>query len=671
MLHWMSRFRVTTRVTAAFSTLLLFIALLTGLFAWTGADIRFQLSEYQRVARNTLTVTQTVADTGLIRRNALSFLYSGNTADADAVTTLQQRLDATLTGLIETTRAEPRKERYRQMQATMAVYTGYFAELRSLRQQHNTLYAGTLRPMLTQANDLLSRLAAEALSSGEPQAALSALELREHYEHARIATLEFWADPSRTASDHAIEEIKGFGEEVEAAAAKVSDPDSKASLTALQDFVSRYQPAFTEFSRVSLKEQGIATDAMVKSAATFYALGDEALSDGRARMQDVEDQTVAMLGRSAMQVFLLAALSLLIGTGFAVVMAIGITRPLKAMTAAMQRLATHDLSVTIPATDYRDEIGDMAGAVAVFRDQMITADRLKAEQEAENQARLDRANRLSALAHTFDSAVADLLTSISTAAGTLDVTAQGMSSIAEETSSQAHSVADSAGEVSENVQTVASATEELGASIREISRQVQDSSDRSAAASARAAEANAVIEGLETAAREIGQVVDLITAIADQTNLLALNATIEAARAGDAGKGFAVVANEVKNLASQTSKATDQIRSQIGTIQEEVSRAAHAIDDIVEAARDASSIASAIASAVEEQSAATQEISLNVQRAAASTGTVSETIHSVSQAARETGKASSDVLGASRNLHAEAEALQRLVMTFLNDVKAA
>ncbi|GAB3121850.1 methyl-accepting chemotaxis protein [Novispirillum itersonii] len=671
MLHWMSRFRVTTRVITAFASLLIFIALLTGLFSWTGREMRFQVSEYQRVAHNTLTVTRTVSDTGLIRRNVLSYLYSGNEADAKAVDDLRRKVDETLTELISTTRSETRKDRYRRMQADMAAYTAAFSQVRSLKQKRTALYTDSLRPMLAQGNDLLVRLAGSALTSGDAGAALAALTLREHFEHARVATLEFWAGPTAALNTTATEEIAGFREEVSKAMEQISDPQLKDTASALLALTRRYQGAFSEFAGIALREQVLATGTMVEIATEFYAIGEEALADGISRMSEVEQQTTDMLGKAAAQVLVLAAVSLILGTVFATTMAIGITRPLRAMTAAMQRLAAHDLSTPIPATDYRDEIGDMAAAMAVFRDRMIDADRLQAEQQAEHEKRLSRAAHLSDLAHTFDTSVGDLLNTIAAAAGTLDVTAQGMSSIAEETSSQAHAVSDSAGEVSENVQTVASAAEELGASIREISRQVQESSNRSADASARAAEANTVIQGLESAAKEIGQVVDLITAIADQTNLLALNATIEAARAGDAGKGFAVVANEVKSLATQTGRATDQIRGQIGRIQEEVTRAAHAIDDIVDAARDASTIASAIASAVEEQSAATQEISLNVQRAANSTGTVSETIRSVSQAAQETGKASSDVLGASRNLHAEAEALQKLVMQFLQDVRAA
>ncbi|MBB4264985.1 methyl-accepting chemotaxis protein [Roseospira visakhapatnamensis] len=350
--------------------------------------------------------------------------------------------------------------------------------------------------------------------------------------------------------------------------------------------------------------------------------------------------------------------------------AVGITRPVRAMTTAMGRLATKDYSTEIPAQDREDEIGDMAKAVVVFKDRMVRVDELTAWQTEETQKREDRARRIEDLNGTFDRGVRGILDSVTGATTQLQATAESMTAIADRTNSQATTVATAAEAASVNVQTVASAAEELSASIGEIGRQVQQANDIARTAADEAARTNEVVSGLADAAETIGQIVSLITDIADQTNLLALNATIEAARAGDAGKGFAVVANEVKSLATQTAKATEEIGQQIGAVQTETQTAVSAIESIATIIGRINEVTSTIASAVEQQSAATQEIARNVQQASTGTNEVSQTIVGVTDAAREAGAAADTVLQASGGLGEQSQQLSTLVRRFLEDARA-
>lgn len=375
--------------------------------------------------------------------------------------------------------------------------------------------------------------------------------------------------------------------------------------------------------------------------------------------------------------FLTTLLWVLLGVAVGVAIAVvymtnrSIVPPIKEMVGAMGTLAGGDHSVDIPATDKKDEIGLMARAVLVFKENMIKAKELAAKEAEAVKERMARANRVNQLTESFDADVSAVLRSVASASTELQATASQMTATAEETSSQATAVSAATEEASANVQTVAAASEELASSVTEISRQVAQSASIAQKAVSEAERTNATVQGLLKDAGAIGDVVKLINEIASQTNLLALNATIEAARAGEAGRGFAVVAAEVKNLAEQTAKATDQIGSQVASIQASSSEAVSAIKGIGETINRMNEIASAIASAVEEQGSATQEIARNVQQAALGTTEISSNVTGVRQAAGDTGAAAHQVLQASGELSQQSERMRAHVETFLANIKAA
>jgi methyl-accepting chemotaxis protein len=348
-----------------------------------------------------------------------------------------------------------------------------------------------------------------------------------------------------------------------------------------------------------------------------------------------------------------------------------VSRPIAAMTEAMRRLAGRDMKAEIIGLGRGDEIGHMAEAVQVFKESMIQADRLGAEQEIERHVKEQRAQRLDSLTNGFEAKVAQLVEALSSASTEMEASAQSLSATAEQTNQQSMVVASAAEEASANVQTVATAAEELSSSIGEIGRQVELSTRIAKKAVEDANRTDRVVQGLAASAQQIGEVVRLIQAIAGQTNLLALNATIEAARAGDAGKGFAVVASEVKALATQTGKATEEISTQIGRIQDTTKQAVEAIQGIGATIGEVSQIAAAIAAAVEEQSTATQEIARNVQQAAHGTHQVTSNIVGVKQAVTTTGSAATQVLGAAGDLARQSSQLSQEVDLFLDGVKAA
>ena len=367
---------------------------------------------------------------------------------------------------------------------------------------------------------------------------------------------------------------------------------------------------------------------------------------------------------------LIVAGSVIVLVGVFVVVAV--TRNLTGMTEAMSRLATGDTSSQVPALTRRDEIGAMAKAVQVFKDNMIATERMRGEQEEmKRQVEVDKKAALNSLADEFESTVKEIVETVSSAANELQATAQSMAGTADATSVRTTAVAAASEEASSNVQTVAAATEELSASVSEIGRQVDESSKIARGAVQEAERTNAQMHELSEAAQRIGDVVKLINDIASQTNLLALNATIEAARAGEAGKGFAVVASEVKNLATQTARATEEISIKIAEMQAVTNGSVEAIGAIGRTIASLNDIAANISMAVGEQLAATGEIANNVQQAAAGTQEVTTNIVEVTQAAGETGAAASQVLSAAGELARQSGSLQTNVVDFIARVRAA
>lgn len=349
-----------------------------------------------------------------------------------------------------------------------------------------------------------------------------------------------------------------------------------------------------------------------------------------------------------------------------------IVNPITHMTDAMTKLAGGDKTVEIHGRERSDEIGAMAAAVQVFKDNAIAMDKMRAEQEEEKRkAEQEKRRAMLKLADDFEASLKGVVDVVSSAATEMQATAHNLAATAEETSRQSATVAAASEQASANVQAVASAAEELTASIGEIGTQVTQATRVADKAAADGQNTNAIVQRLAGVAQKIGEVIGLINQIAGQTNLLALNATIEAARAGEAGKGFAVVASEVKTLASQTSKATDEIETQITAIQTEVQNAASAIQGICGTLVDIKTTSTAIASAVEEQSAATKEISRNVQEAATGTSQVSENVVGVTKAANDTGASAAQMLGAASELSKQAETLRHEVDKFLANIRSS
>jgi methyl-accepting chemotaxis protein len=440
--------------------------------------------------------------------------------------------------------------------------------------------------------------------------------------------------------------------------------------TQVRDAVKNYSDAFDAWMAwqrdVASRVAGISSDAdfLIRSADASVSFANEQRSQASSALALSQARTRAIM-------IWVGLTAVVLGLAFGLWIGRSITKPLHGLADVMKRLADGDTSARIPATQARDEIGAMARAVIVFRDNMIERERLTSAQAETTRAREQRGETIAVTITRFEMSVDQALAKVREAATKLETASTELSGAADLVSAEARTAEERVGLASGNVTAAAGSVEELAASIAGIAEQATRSTEVATRAVTEAHRTGRTMSELGEAATRIGEVVGLIQAIAGQTNLLALNATIEAARAGAAGRGFAVVASEVKSLASQTSKATEEIASQVGAIQSAVADAAQAIEQVNGIIEEMSAIASTVAVTVEEQNQAVAIIAEGVNRASSEARTGADAMSRVAGASSDARGTAVDVKALADALAEEAESLDGEVRRFLADVQAA
>ncbi|MHB2206829.1 methyl-accepting chemotaxis protein [Methylobacterium sp. CM6257] len=459
--------------------------------------------------------------------------------------------------------------------------------------------------------------------------------------------------------------------------AMADTPERRAANEGIKRLIDEFFTASEKAVALGLKNDNDAA-TRISNTAGRAARGKlveavtERVASNQRDLATAKANASAVAASATQTLTLVAVLGLIGAVGvLAAIAVLGITRPLVAMTGAMDRLASGDLDVAVLGTERKDEVGSLARSLQIFKENAIEARHLAAAREMENEAKMRRANVLDDLTKRFERSVSVLTQGLAGAATEMEATARSMTETADETTQQTMAVAGASQQTSANVQTVAAASEEMAASVQEIVHQVSQSAQIANMAVEKAQHTDATVQRLAGTAERISSAVSIISTIAAQTNLLALNATIEAARAGEAGRGFAVVATEVKELAGQTARATGEIGERIAEIQTATEEAVADIREISRVIADMSTYAASIAAAMEEQGAATQEITRNVQQAARGTEQVTRNIAGVREGAGQTSAAATQVLGAAQELARHTESLTQEVGTFLSSVKAA
>ena len=591
-----------------------------------------------------------------LRSTSLEVRYRRQSDDARKFTAQAKALAERIDRLAASARSDVVDKQIAALKLEMATIGKQFAATQEKQQALGDSGSGGLDDKQTAAGEALTELAAQTANQNDTIAA-------ERMQRAASAMLRDQAQYEASFDDSLTGAWEVHHGQFDRAVAKADLADDAKH--ALQAALSAYAAAFKAASAAELDFMRAAENV----TGDIYLIAP-ILNGLRARLAEESDAAGERLAAAQSQmrtiIFATILLALIIGLASAAVVGRTTAKPLALLRDVMLRLAGGDLAADVPALTRADEIGQMARAVATFKQAGLDRQRLEREAVAHREAsdaerrgnEAERAasareqekivaalargcERLSAgnltfriaedfppayqkLKDDFNAAIAQMQRAVGViATATQDIRAnagemsKASSDLSRRTEQQAETLEETAAALGEITQTVKAAAESA-LHAREVVVAADGDAKKGAVV---VKQAVAAMDGIAKSSQQIGQIIGVIDEIAFQTNLLALNAGVEAARAGEAGRGFAVVASEVRALAQRSAEAAKEIKgliststAQVGQGVELVAETGAALERIMAQVADVNAVIADIAAGAKEQSTGLDEVNIALGR---------------------------------------------------------
>jgi len=665
-----NRMKIVHKMNASFALIILLVVGLSIFTVVSMNNLCHIFSEYRHTARESLVTAEMMEALGNVRIFALKTRMDTNEENIKGT---HEHLDELLGHKKEVKEIITEPELLAQFDATMESIEDYrvaFDDMVEMMNQRNEVTEKLVALGIAIREDL-TNIGESAYSDGDAEAAYLAGKVQEHLMLARYYANAFLINNKPEDLERSFTELDSANEFTNTMLTALENPQRRQSAEAAYKGLNEYITVLGTVGEIIEKRNEAFDDRM-------NVIGPQVMAEYNNIFRQVEDRQNELGPRAAATIQQTSTLSIIVsiiivifGSSVAFMMGRMLAMQIAQVIAQMTRLADNDLTIEVQGANRRDEIGDIARSLQVFKDNGLERQRLDKEARAAEEAQLKRAETIDKLVSSFEDMIGDVTNTLNHSADELQSMATQLSSAMEETSSQSTNVASAAQQASANVQTVASATEEMVASVKEIAKNVSDTAHSAKICANAATETQKNLDDLQQAVNEVDSVIQSINDVAEQTNLLALNATIEAARAGDAGKGFAVVANEVKSLAGQTHQMTDEISQKVSHIKNSATGTITTVNQILEQITDVDRKSTSVAGAVEEQNVTSAEISRNVHEAAVGTEEVTRNIQGIQEAANQSSASTVQLKSSADVLADKAKNLKSEVQKFLDGVKAA